>query len=270
MNKFKKIIALAMLPMLLLCGGCNLFDNDEEQLTQDEMFQKYITAVNQSKIATVYTATSLTEFIYNKDVERELNLTITTDGENFYSIEEDDDEVSSKAVIKNENNQYIEYVNEDGVKTTRFTTVDDFEKEFSLVQEGMFSTDSIEEIKKSADEDLKNMLSLENEDYIKKDTAQLQIKLQDNLYVLTVTAGAIVEMGEEDSKIKAKILYIYKIYYKNKIEKFETKFDVIELNEDETVKENGQESSIVSSSNIKYEYDSSKAITDFSSYPSIR
>lgn len=270
-NKFFKMLAIVlMLPMMLFTGCKN---DDEGLISETEIKEKYFNAVEKARNNTmlIYSVKSKTTQKGSSGLEtyeETTEDTYTSDGENYYFQQKQGNEVIKISIIKLENNQYIKYT-DDGNKTTSFVTLNDFIDQvnvFSVDDDTIFGQKSEYELKEFANRSVKELFSFEDEDFETVEDAVMTVDLADkNSYLMTLTAGGIVK---RDSSY-AKVLLVFKVWFNDYITKFTSSYQVIELNQDKTVKENGNCFSFTSEATINYEFDESLKISDFSDYPSI-
>ena len=266
-NKFLKILAIVIMLPVMLFTGCK--KDDGGLISEAEISEKYFNAIERSASSTIYSVNGTSVAKSNGVVIGEDEISKTADGTNSYRVYKDADRTIKSSFIKIENNQYVEYQDDNGEKTTRFVSGEDANEEIVLLPEEddeIFGLKSEYELKEFANKFFEKSLGIEESDIESRDEAAVKMELLDkDSYLMTLSAGCVG--NGKDSYYKA--MLVYKIWFNNSVTKYYTKLTVVELNQDKTVKENGSNYYMEVETTIKYEFDESLKISDFSSYPSI-
>lgn len=272
----KKMLAFMLVPSFLFASGCDLFNkNDdgnedpetevqEQTESQEEMFDKYLSAVSKTKSSDEYTIISSDEDF--DGVFKEITI---TKKENEHHLTERQASQWSKTSMVKVDEDYIHYNdNSWSGKTSYYMTESDFNAEIGILAKNeLVEFKTIAGIKNYVTETVVTSFctGCTSEDYISIEKA-FEIEKTNDVYVLTVSTEAVLDLESEKApEVDAeniKFKFTMKVYFGEKINRMYSEFcyDVRHKGKDYNYK-------AVEEMKLTYEFDPTLAITDFSSYP---
>ena len=254
MNKLKKTIAVVILPVMLFIGACNK-DGDSKTETQEEMFNKFVAAMESSLSQNTYTViTGIEDGMDGSEVRDELEYSYTKNS-NEYHVRSIGSLETRKSVVKAEDSRYIEYSTFSGNNYSNYVNIDNFNSKYSLseiLDNDLFEIKTLNGMKNIFQQILSEKIDADNEGNMVE--TSILIEKKDNEYILEIKGSYVYKITGSTRTVNGTL----KIYYGEKLNKFTELYKITDA-EGTSVYE--------STTTVNYEYNETLDIDDFSSYP---
>lgn len=274
-NVIKFLSLIFIIPCVLLSGACSLLNgkDDGSSLSQEQMFNNYLTAVTNSLDSQTYT-NIVSEIEKETNEDDDILEYVTTKNETSYNYQGADSyfEYVVKYIGKDKpNSTYIKYTINNNVKSATYTQISEFNKEYGLLKrEDDLKTLLGYKTKAKIVDEFETMVERETmektpyQEVVEEGENVFNFEKKNGKYTLTLEKYYIVISNNIRKKFQKSI----KIVFTDKINKINVETSVLELDDNNAAKENGYSYVHTIENSITYKFDSSIAKTNFSDFPS--